>query len=235
MSMKLSHANRHINKSEDWAKKYLALTKLAWFSSFFKHEYSNAAIFTMLDIEEFSVNKWLNSSDSNPFWGAVTLDKSVGFVVKSDGSVTNTDAAKVILTKDKFKERGHKVTNCFPCLPTQPDYRFIHLHRLFTSYFNSEWVQDNHGSPDYQLVIRRYKNNNSGETLYQTIKELRQIIDCFNWGEKELSQVLTAKFCCAINPSAYGLTYKHLIIEILSALEEGGKHEYFEKMDSRQV
>ena len=67
MMKKLDYLDLHTDKSEEWAKGYIALTSLAWFSSFFRYEYSNAAIFTMLDIEEFSVNKWLNSYDENPF------------------------------------------------------------------------------------------------------------------------------------------------------------------------
>ena len=233
MIIRLDHLYLHTDKSEEWTKGYIKLTGLAWFSSFLRFEYSNWAIFTMLDVEEFRINQWLNSSDSNLFCGSVTLDKNIGFVVKSDGSVTNTNVAQVILTKDKFREQGYKVTNCFPYFPTQSDYRFIHLHQLFTSYFNSEWVQDNHGSTDYKKVIHRYKNNNNGETLYQTIKELRHIVDCFKWGEEKLSKVLTANFCCAIKPENYGLNYQQLIVEILSALKEGGKHEYFEKINSR--
>ena len=230
----LDHLDLHIDKSEEWAKGYIKLTGLAWFSSFYRYEYSNWAIFTMLDIEEFRINQWLNSSDSNPFCGAVTLDKKIGFVVKSDGSVTITNAAKVILTKDESKKQGYRTFNCFPCFPSHQDYRFIHLQRFFTTYFNSEWILENHRSTDYRLVVERYRNNNDGETLYQTIQELRQIIDCFKWGEEKLSKVLIANFSCAVRPETYGITFEQLIVEILSALEEGGKHKYFEKINSRR-
>ena len=233
MSMKFDYLDLHIDKSLKWARRYIALTSLAWYSSFFKYEYSNLAIFTMLDIEEFSVNKWLNSYDNNPFWGTVTLDKGIGFVVGSDGSITDTNFATVILTKDKSRKQGYKIFNCFPCFPYYQDYRFLHLQRFFITCFNTEWVLENSRSTDYGLVVERYKNNNDGETIYHTIKELRQIVDCFWWGEEELSSLLTAKFCCAIEPFAYGLTYKQLIIEILSALEEGGKHSYFEEINRR--
>ena len=233
MMMKLDYLDLHIGKSLEWAKGYIALTNLAWFSSFYRYEYSNWAIFSMLNIEDFSVNKWLNTYDNNPFVGAVTLDKDIGFVVKSDGSITDTNVAKVILTKDKFRKQGYKIFNCFPCFPYYQNYRFIHLQRFFTTYFNTEWVHENNQSTDYRLVVERYKNNNDGEIIYHTIKELRNVVDCFWWGEEELSKVLMAKLCCAVRPLVYGLTYKQLILEILSALEEGGKHSYFEEINSR--
>ena len=231
--IELDYPDLHTDKSEEWAKGYIMLTNLAWFSSFFRYEYSNWAIFSMLDIEEFSIIKWLNSNDNNSFLGAVTLDKNIGFVVKSDGSITNTNKAWVILTKDESRKQGYQIFNCFPRSSDGRDYRFIHLQRFFITYFNTEWVQENNQSTDYRLVVERYKNNNNGEIIYHTIKELRNVIDCFYWGEKELSKVLTAKFCCAIAPSVYGLTYKQFVLDILSALEQGGKHKYFEEISSR--
>ena len=231
---KLDYLYLHTDKSEEWARGYLTLTKLAWFSSFFRYEYSNLAIFTMLDIEDFSVNKWLNTYDDNPFFGTVNVDKDIGFVVGSNGIITNTNVAKVILIKDEYDELGYKVYNCFPCLPAYPDYRSIHLQRFFITHFNTEWVLENNRSTDYQLVVERYKKNSDGETIYHTIQELRQVVDCFYLGEEKLSEVLTAEFCCVIRPEAYGLNYKQFILEILSVMEEGGKHEYFEKINSRR-
>ena len=81
----------------------------------------------MLDVEKFKINQCLNSLDGNPFFSAVTLDKNVGFVVKSNESTTATNVAKVILTKDKVAEQGYRTSNCFLCLPYCQDYRFIHL------------------------------------------------------------------------------------------------------------
>ena len=232
--MKLDHLDLHTDKSEEWVKGYITLTNLAWFSSFYRYEYSNLAVVTMLHTHKFGLNKWLNSNDNNPFVGAVTLDKNIGFVVLGDGITTDTNEAKVILTKDESRKQGYQIFNCFPCLPAYPDYRSIHLQRFFIACFNSEWVDENNQSTDYKLVVERYKNNNKGETVYHTIKELRQIVDCFYWGEEELSKVLTARFCCAIRPEVYGLNYKQFVLDILSILEEGGKHEYFERINSRQ-
>ena len=234
MMMKLDYLDLHIDKSQEWAKGYIALRGLAWFSSFYRYEYSNAAIFRMLDIEEFSIIKWLNFGDRNPFLGTVTLDEDIGFVVKSDGSTTVTNEAWVILTKDESRKQGYQIFNCFPCFSNDRDYRLIHIQRFFTIYFNTEWTHENNRSTDYRLVVERYKNNNSGEIIYHTIKELRQIVDCFYWGEQELSKILIAKFCCALEPSVYGLTYKQFLLEILSALEQGEKHKYFEEINRRQ-
>ena len=89
MGKKLNYVYLHTNKSEEWARAYIALTKLAWFSSFYRCEYSNFVIFTMLDIENFSINKWLNTYDNNPFFGTVKVDKNIGFVVSCDGSTTD--------------------------------------------------------------------------------------------------------------------------------------------------
>ena len=232
--MMLDYIDLHIDKSEEWARAYLTLTKLAWFSSFYRYEYSNQAIFTMLDIEDFSINKWLNTYDDNPFFGTVKVDKNIGFVVKSDGTTIDTNVAKVILTKDESNEQGYLIYNCFPCFPYYQDYRFMHLQRLFITYFNPEWVLENSRDTDYRRVVERYKNNSDGETIYYTIEELRNVVDSFWWSEKELFKVLTAKFCCAIAPSVYGLTYKQFVLDILSALEQGGKHKYFEEISSRQ-
>ena len=234
MMTKLDYLYLHIDKSEEWARAYITLTRLAWFSSFYRYEYSNQAIFTMLDIEDFSINKWLNIYDNNPFFGTVKADKNIGFVVSYDGSITDSNVAKVILIKDESRKQGYRIYNCFPCFPDYQNYRFMHLQRFFITYFNTEWVLENNRSTDYRLVVERYKNNSDGETIYYTIKELRNVVDCFWWGEEELSKVFTAKFCCAISPFAYGLNYKQFIIEILSAMEEGGKHEYFEKINSRR-
>ena len=233
MMMKLDYLDLHIDKSEEWAKGYITLTKLAWFSSFYRYESTNAAIFRMLDLENFGVIRWLNSYEHNPFVGAVALDKNIGFVAQSDGTITSTNEAKVILTKDESRRQGYKVINCFPCLPADRDYWLIHLQRFFMTYFNSEWVQENDQSTDYKLVIQRYQAISDGETIYHTIKELRQIINCFYWGEQELSKVLIAKFGCAIRPEVYGLTYKQFILEIFSVLQEGGKHQYFEEIYNR--
>ena len=157
----------------------------------------------------------------------------IGFVAKSDGAITNTNEAKVILTRNKSRKQGYKIFNCFPCYPNGRDHRFIHLQRFFVIYFNSEWVHKNNQSTNYQLAVERYKNDNNGEIVYHTIKELRQIIDCFYRSEKELSKLLTEKFCCAVEPKVYGLTYKQFILDILLVLEQGGKHECFEKINSR--
>lgn len=223
----------HISKSEEWAKGYITLAQLVWFSSFYRFEYSNLAIFTMLDIEDFGIYKWLYSYDNNPFVGTVKVDKNIGFVVRSDGSITNTNEAKVILTKDESRKQGYQISNCFPCFPDSQDYSLVHLQRFFTTCFNSDWVLENNRDTDYRLVVERYKDNNDGETIYQTIKELRRIVDCFYWGEEKLSKLLVVKLCFAIRPLAYGLTYKQLILDILSVLEEGEKHKYFEQIDSR--
>ena len=132
MMIKVDYLDLHTDKSQEWAKGYIALTNLAWFSSFFRYEYSNWAIFRMLDIEEFSVIKWLNFGDRNPFLGKVTLDEDIGFVVKSDGSTTVTNEAWVILTKDESRKQGYQIFNCFPCFPNDRDYRFTHIQRFFT-------------------------------------------------------------------------------------------------------
>ena len=234
MMTKLDYLDLHTDKPKEWVKGYIKLTGLAYFSSFSRYEYSNLAVVTMLHIEKFSINKWLNSFDNNPFFGTVKIDKNIGVVVRSDGSTTDTNIAKVILIKDESRKQGYRIYNCFPCLPYYQDYRFMHLQRFFITYFNPEWVLENSRDTDYRRVVERYKNNSDGETIYHTIKELRNVVDCFWWGEEELSKVFTAKFCCAIRPFVYGLTYKQLIIEILSALSEGGKHEYFEKINSRR-
>lgn len=233
--MKLDYCDLHIGKSQEWVKGYMALTELAWFSSFFKYEHSNAAIFRMLHLEKYSVNQWLSSSDTNPFLGAVTLDKNIGFAVRSDKSttVTNTNKALVILTKDESRKQGYQISNCFPCFPHHQDYRFIHLVRFFTTYLNTEWVHENNQSADYKQVVVKYRNSQDGETIYHTIKELRQVVNCFRWGEKELIKVLTETFCCAVRPETYGLSYKQFILEILSVLEKGNQHQHFESIHSR--
>lgn len=99
------------------------------------------------------------------------------------------------------------------------DSRFIHIERMFVTYFNSEWLYENNQNTDYKLLIKKYKNNCNKETLAHTIEELELLVECFHWGELELKRILTHDFCCAVPPKAYGLTYKQFILEILTEMK----------------
>lgn len=114
--MKVNYLEIHTNKSEEWIRSYMRLKNLAWFSSFFKYEYSNLAVFSVLHLHESDIAKWLQSEDKNPFQGAVAIDKNIGFVISDDGSRIVTNVARVILAKDKSQPKGYIVKNCFPCL-----------------------------------------------------------------------------------------------------------------------
>lgn len=113
---KVNYLEIHTNKSEEWVRSYMKLKNLAWFSSFFKYEYGNLAIFCMLHMYESEIAKWLQSEDKNPFQGVVAVERNLGFVIFDDNSRIVTKAARVILAKDKSKRKGYIVKNCFPCL-----------------------------------------------------------------------------------------------------------------------
>ena len=234
LSDRIDYFDLHIGKSQEWVQNYIKIKNLAWFSSFFKYEYSNSAVFTMLHILKYEIGIWLNSQDKNPFEGTVTLKKEIGFITFNNDFTRVTKQARVILTKDTSCKKGYKVTNCFPCI-TESDYRFRYLQRMLITYFHSEWIYDNSLSTDYRLVIEEYKNNSNNDTIYYTVKELEVLVECFHWGEKELLNVLKKTFCCAINPEAYGLTCKEFIVEILVAMKEGGRYQLFDPLQSSSL
>lgn len=112
----VNYLELHTNKSEEWVRSYIKLKNLAWFSSFFKYEYSNLAVFSVLHLHESEIAEWLQSEDRNFFQGAVAIDKNIGFVIFDDDSRMVTKIARVILAKDKSQPKGYIVKNCFPCL-----------------------------------------------------------------------------------------------------------------------
>jgi hypothetical protein len=225
MSTKLDYLDLHTAKSEEWATKYIKDNNLTYFCSFFRYENCNLAAFSMIHYYKHKITKWLESTDNNPIQGAVELDRMMGFVAYNEGVTRYTNEARVILVKDKSQPEGYEFKNCFPCFTnhhgglfadTSP--RFSHIQKMFISYFNSEWIKENNQSTDYKLVIDRYKNDSSSETIHNTIKELELLVNCFYWGEDEIVKTLIISFCCALNPKSYGLTYLEFILDIVAAM-----------------
>ena len=224
---KLEYLDLHVNKSEQWVKKYLELNQIAYFSCFFEYNYSNMVVFNMINFDSFRIANWLESDDKNPFQAALELDQMIGFIVYDGGQVRYSNEARVILAKDESKPKGYRIENCFPCLTTSyggnfvdTDYRFSHIQRMFVTYFNSEWLYDYDLNTDYRLVIENYVRNSSNETINNTIRELDLLVDCFHWGEEKIGQKLSMTFCCALNPKAYGLTYFEFILDIVATMRQ---------------